>query len=89
MNSLIVLIFFLFGLNCILLTNSEFAKHSDVDENVAVIVCGLQTKVHRYYSNNYDDIKHSLGLFCSFYEILLHMLLVNSFLIICVYVTNG
>lgn len=38
----------------------EFAKHSDVDENVAVIVCGLQTKVHRYYSNNYDDIKHSL-----------------------------
>lgn len=38
----------------------EFAKHLDVDENVAVIVCGLQTKVHRYYSNNYDDIKHSL-----------------------------
>lgn len=38
----------------------EFAKHSDIDENVAIIVCGLQTKVHRYYSNNYDDIKHSL-----------------------------
>lgn len=38
----------------------EYAKHPEIDENVAVIICGRHTKFHRYYSNQYEDIKHSL-----------------------------
>lgn len=38
----------------------EYAKHPEIDENVAVIICGRHTKFQRYYSNQYEDIKHSL-----------------------------
>lgn len=38
----------------------EYSQHPDIDENVAVIVCGRQTKFLRYYSNQYEDIKHCL-----------------------------
>lgn len=41
----------------------EYSQHPDIDENVAVIVCGRQTKFLRYYSNQYEDIKHCLGIF--------------------------
>lgn len=40
---------------------SEYSKHPDIDENVAVIVCGRQTKFLRYFSNQYEDIKRCLG----------------------------
>lgn len=40
----------------------EYSKHPDIDENVAVIVCGRQTKFLRYYSNQYNDIKRCLGM---------------------------
>ncbi|XP_062567099.1 uncharacterized protein LOC134229370 [Saccostrea cucullata] len=39
----------------------ECANHPDIDENVAVILCGKQTRFHRYYSNQYMDIKHCLN----------------------------
>ncbi|XP_078313349.1 uncharacterized protein LOC111131681 isoform X2 [Crassostrea virginica] len=39
----------------------EYAKHPEVDENVAVFVCGRQTKFHHYFSNQYEDIKQSIG----------------------------
>eukprot|EP00105_Crassostrea_gigas_P045883 XP_019930031.1 PREDICTED: uncharacterized protein LOC105346155 [Crassostrea gigas] len=38
----------------------EYAKHTDIDENVAVIVCGRETKLQRHFSNHYEDIKHCL-----------------------------
>lgn len=38
----------------------EYLKHPEIDENVAVIICGRHTKFQRYYSNHYEDIKHSL-----------------------------
>lgn len=38
----------------------EYAKHPEIDENVAVIVCGRETKFIRYFSNHYEDIKHCL-----------------------------
>nr|XP_022335026.1 uncharacterized protein LOC111131681 [Crassostrea virginica] len=38
----------------------EYAKHPEVDENVAVFVCGRQTKFHHYFSNQYEDIKQSI-----------------------------
>lgn len=41
---------------------SEYSKHPDIDENVAVIVCGRHTKFIRHYSNQYEDIKHCLGI---------------------------
>lgn len=40
---------------------SEYAKHPDIDENVAVIVCGRETKFQCHFSNHYEDIKHCLG----------------------------
>ncbi|XP_065943600.1 uncharacterized protein [Magallana gigas] len=39
---------------------NEYAKHPEIDENVAVIVCGRETKFIRYFSNHYEDIKHCL-----------------------------
>ncbi|XP_062614423.1 uncharacterized protein LOC134276159 isoform X2 [Saccostrea cucullata] len=39
----------------------EYANHLDIDENVAVISCGRNTRYHYYYSNRYMDIKRSLG----------------------------
>lgn len=39
----------------------EYAKHPEMDENVAVIACGRETKFTRYFSNHYEDIKHCLG----------------------------
>ncbi|XP_061192849.1 uncharacterized protein LOC133201061 [Saccostrea echinata] len=38
----------------------EYANHPDIDENVAVIACGRNTRYHYYYSNRYMDIKRSL-----------------------------
>ncbi|XP_052698866.1 uncharacterized protein LOC128176508 isoform X2 [Crassostrea angulata] len=38
----------------------EYAKHPEMDENVAVIACGRETKFTRYFSNHYEDIKHCL-----------------------------
>ncbi|XP_062586129.1 uncharacterized protein LOC134247761 [Saccostrea cucullata] len=38
----------------------EYANHPDFDENVAVIICGRNTKFQRYYSNQYSDMKHCL-----------------------------
>ncbi|XP_065943564.1 uncharacterized protein [Magallana gigas] len=38
----------------------EYSKHPDIDENVAVIVCGRQTKFLRYFSNQYEDTKRCL-----------------------------
>lgn len=43
----------------------EYSEHPDIDENVAVIVCGRQTKFLRHYSNQYQDIKRCLGIFFS------------------------
>lgn len=40
---------------------SEYAKHPEIDENVAVIVCGRETKIQRHFSNHYEYIKHCLG----------------------------
>ncbi|XP_062586128.1 uncharacterized protein LOC134247760 isoform X2 [Saccostrea cucullata] len=37
-----------------------YADYPDIDENVAVIVCGRNTRFQRYYSNHYSDIKHCL-----------------------------
>lgn len=53
--------FFLMTFDLIL----EYSEHPDIDENVAVIVCGRQTKFLRYYSNQYNDIKRCLGIFFS------------------------
>lgn len=41
----------------------EYSNHPDIDENVAVIVCGRHTKFLRHYSNQYQDIKRCLGIF--------------------------
>ncbi|XP_061164730.1 uncharacterized protein LOC133173723 [Saccostrea echinata] len=38
----------------------EYANHPDMDENVAVIICGRNTRFQHYYSNQYSDIKHCL-----------------------------
>eukprot|EP00105_Crassostrea_gigas_P014652 XP_011431391.1 PREDICTED: uncharacterized protein LOC105331057 isoform X3 [Crassostrea gigas] len=38
----------------------EYSKHPDIDENVAVIICGRETKFLRYFSNQYEDIKSCL-----------------------------
>ncbi|XP_034324656.2 uncharacterized protein [Magallana gigas] len=38
----------------------EYAKHPDIDENVAVIVCGRETKFQCHFSNHYEDVKHCL-----------------------------
>nr|XP_022333380.1 uncharacterized protein LOC111130524 isoform X1 [Crassostrea virginica] len=38
----------------------EYAKYPDMDENVAVIVCGKHVRFQRYYSNHYEDIKQCL-----------------------------
>ncbi|XP_056021571.1 uncharacterized protein LOC125652126 isoform X2 [Ostrea edulis] len=35
----------------------EYACHSEIDENVCVIVCGRNTRFQHYYSNQYADIK--------------------------------
>lgn len=40
---------------------SEYAKHPEIDENVAVIVCGKETKFLRYFSNHYEDTKYCIG----------------------------
>ncbi|XP_062610775.1 uncharacterized protein LOC134272568 [Saccostrea cucullata] len=37
-----------------------YANCPNIDENVAVIICGRSTKFQRYYSNHYSDIKHCL-----------------------------
>lgn len=38
----------------------EYANHPDIDENVAVIICGRQTKFLSYYSNHYGELKRAL-----------------------------
>lgn len=52
----------------------EYAKHPEMDENVAVIVCGRETKFIRYFSNHYEDIKHCLGKLPYFVDITIHIL---------------
>jgi hypothetical protein len=44
---------------------SEYSHSSDIDENVAVIVCGHTTRFQRYYSNKYSDIIHCVGMYVS------------------------
>nr|XP_022330520.1 uncharacterized protein LOC111128882 [Crassostrea virginica] len=44
----------------------EYSKHPELDENVAVIIFGEETKFLHYYSNDYAAIKHSIeNLECS------------------------
>ncbi|XP_062614381.1 uncharacterized protein LOC134276121 [Saccostrea cucullata] len=38
----------------------EYARYSEMDENVAVVICGRATTFIHYYSNNYDQIKHCI-----------------------------
>ncbi|XP_062586119.1 uncharacterized protein LOC134247758 isoform X2 [Saccostrea cucullata] len=38
----------------------EYACYPDSDENVAVIICGRETKFQHYYSNQYMDLKRCL-----------------------------
>ncbi|XP_022332693.2 uncharacterized protein LOC111130205 [Crassostrea virginica] len=38
----------------------EYTKQSDIDENIAVIVCGRRTRFLRYFSNQYEDMSHCL-----------------------------
>ncbi|XP_065943633.1 uncharacterized protein [Magallana gigas] len=38
----------------------EFSKHPELDENVAVIVFGKETKFLQYYSNRYTTINQSI-----------------------------
>ncbi|XP_056021555.1 uncharacterized protein LOC125649345 isoform X2 [Ostrea edulis] len=38
----------------------EYSQYPDIDENVAVIICGQRTKFQRYYSNKYNDIIHCI-----------------------------
>lgn len=40
---------------------TEYACHSEIDENVCVIVCGRNTRFQHYYSNQYADIKRRVG----------------------------
>lgn len=42
---------------------SEFLSHPELDENVAVIVFGEETKFLHYYSNQYTAIKQSIGVY--------------------------
>lgn len=46
----------------------EYSKHPDINENVAVIMCGRQTKFLRHYSNQYQDIIRCLGIFSSYLD---------------------
>ncbi|XP_062569340.1 uncharacterized protein LOC134231392 [Saccostrea cucullata] len=39
----------------------EYTNHPDIDENVAVILCGKHTRFQRYYSNQYMEIKQCLN----------------------------
>ncbi|XP_061194921.1 uncharacterized protein LOC133203068 [Saccostrea echinata] len=39
---------------------NEYANHPEEDENVAVIVCGKNTRFQHYFSNQYLDIAQSL-----------------------------
>lgn len=50
-------------INFFLYETSEYAKYHDMDENVAVIVCGRNTRFLRYFSHRYEDIRHCLGKF--------------------------
>ncbi|XP_061168843.1 uncharacterized protein LOC133178099 [Saccostrea echinata] len=38
----------------------EYARYPEMDENVAVVICGRTTTFKHYYSNNYDQIKHCI-----------------------------
>ncbi|XP_061168841.1 uncharacterized protein LOC133178097 [Saccostrea echinata] len=43
----------------------EYSRHPDIDENVAVIVCGQTTKFQNYYTNQYHELIHCLdGVEC-------------------------
>ena len=53
----------LFLIKRIYINFSEYARHFEIDENVAVIVCGENTRFQRHFSNRYEDIKHCLGKF--------------------------
>lgn len=46
----------------------EYSKHPDINENVAVIMCGRQTKFLRHYSNQYQDIIPCLGIFSPYLD---------------------
>ncbi|XP_056021560.1 uncharacterized protein LOC125649346 isoform X2 [Ostrea edulis] len=38
----------------------ESSHYPEIDENIAVIVCGQKTKFQRYYSNRYNEIIHCI-----------------------------
>lgn len=46
----------------------EYSKHPDINENVAVIMCGRQTKFLRHYSSQYQDIIRCLGIFSPYLD---------------------
>lgn len=46
----------------------EYSKHPDINENVAVIMCGRQTKFLRHYSNQYQDIIRCQGIFSPYLD---------------------
>eukprot|EP00105_Crassostrea_gigas_P040156 XP_019924304.1 PREDICTED: uncharacterized protein LOC105331856 [Crassostrea gigas] len=41
--------------------HAEFSKHSELEENVAVLVFGEDTKFLHYYSNHYAEIKETIA----------------------------
>lgn len=43
--------------------HSEFSKHPELEENVAVLVFGEETKFLHYYSNHYAAIKETIGMY--------------------------
>ncbi|XP_062614373.1 uncharacterized protein LOC134276111 [Saccostrea cucullata] len=43
----------------------EYSHYPDIDENVAVIVCGQMTKFQNYYTNQYHELIHCMdGVEC-------------------------
>ncbi|XP_048732216.2 uncharacterized protein LOC125649050 [Ostrea edulis] len=38
----------------------ESSKYPEIDENIAVIICGQRTKYQQYYSNDYSKIIHCI-----------------------------
>ena len=51
---------------CLYTLFTEFSRHPELDENVAVIVFGRETKFLHYYSNDYPAIKQNIGKIFSF-----------------------
>ena len=51
---------------CLYTLFTEFSRHPELDENVAVIVFGRETKFLHYYSTDYPAIKQSIGKIFTF-----------------------